>query len=266
VAIATVELLERAGFKVFVPMQPLCCGRPLYDFGMLERAKSWLRTILTNLQPYIERGVPMIVLEPSCMAVFKDELINFFPQDPDAQRLCNQTFLLSEFISQHKERFNLPKLNRKALMQVHCHQKSVKGETPEEDVMKSLGLEIDIPEPGCCGMAGAFGFESKHASLAAQIGGTHLIPAVRAANKETLIIADGFSCKQQIFQSTDREALHLAEVIQLAYLDASNSSPEPYPERKVLLPSKFSPTAPEIGLFIIAVCAILFLAITAMRA
>ena len=265
-AIATVELLERAGFKVFVPMQPLCCGRPLYDFGMLERAKSWLKIILTDLKPYIESGVPMLVLEPSCMAVFKDELINFFPQDPDAQRLSNQTLLLSEFIFMNKEKFDFPKLNRKALMQVHCHQKSVKGETPEEEVMKSLGLEVEIPEVGCCGMAGAFGFESNHARLAEQIGNTHLIPAVSGANKETLIIADGFSCKQQVFQSTDRQALHLSEVIQLAYLDRGNLAPEPYPEKKILPQSKFTPTAVEIIIFLIAAFVLLFLTFYSLRA
>lgn len=259
---SAVEILERAGFKVYVPMKPLCCGRPLYDFGMLERAKSWLKIILSELKPYIESGVPMVVLEPSCMAVFKDELINLLPQDPDAQRLSKQTFLLSEFIAENKKRFDFPKLNSKALIQIHCHQKAVKGETPEEEVMKSLGIEFEIPEPGCCGMAGAFGFEREHAAVSEQIGNKNLVPAVSAAPKETLIVADGFSCKQQVFQSTDRQALHLSELIQLAFL-STNDALEQYPERKIIPASKFSPTMTEIAIFIVVACIVLFLCLEA---
>lgn len=224
-------ILEKAGYRVYTPMEPLCCGRPLYDFGMLPKAKAWLQNILHTLKQYIEDGIPIIMLEPSCMAVFKDELINFFPQDPNAQRLNNQTYLLSEFIAKYPDRFNLPQINAKALIQIHCHQKSVKGETPEQEILKKLGIEYETPEPGCCGMAGAFGFENNHADISKQIGNRHLIPAVEKASKSTLIITDGFSCKQQIRQMTDRQGLHLAEIIQLAY---RNKPMAQYPEKYVL--------------------------------
>jgi len=213
---AAVEVLEAAGFEVLVPQANLCCGRPLYDFGMLGRAKRLLIDTLDVLEPKLAAGIPIVGLEPSCVAVFRDELCNLFPDDARASRLSARTFLLSEFLEKSAPNFALPKLRRKALIHGHCHHKSIMKMTAEEAVLTRLGLDFHAPAPGCCGMAGSFGFEEEKYQISQDIGELELLPAVRAAAPETLIIANGFSCREQIAQSTDRHALHLAEVLQMA--------------------------------------------------
>jgi FAD/FMN-containing dehydrogenase/Fe-S oxidoreductase len=215
-AAAAVEVLEAAGFRVGLPSQPLCCGRPLYDFGMLERAKRLLQQILNVLAPEITSGVPVVVLEPSCAAVFRDELINLFPGDERAHKLSQQTFLLSEFLEKVAHDFVLPELQRRALLHGHCHHKSLMKMTDEESVLRRLGLDYYQPAPGCCGMAGSFGFEKQKYEVSLAIGELELLPAVRKAPSDCLIIADGFSCREQISQCTGRATLHLAQVIQTA--------------------------------------------------
>jgi FAD/FMN-containing dehydrogenase/Fe-S oxidoreductase len=230
---AAVEVLEAAGFRVVVRKANLCCGRPLYDHGMLDRAQSLLLQILDELSPEIEAGIPIVGLEPSCVAVFRDELLNLFPHDERAQALSRQTFLLSEFLETQAKDFALPRLDRKALLHGHCHHKSLMKMTAEESVMRRLGIDFQSPAPGCCGMAGSFGFEPDKYDLSIAIGELELMPAVRRAPADWLIIADGFSCREQIAQGTPRRALHLAEVLQMALsqpneVDAIES--HPYPE------------------------------------
>jgi len=213
---AAVNVLESAGYRVLLPKVNLCCGRPLYDWGILDRAKKLLLKILDTLKSKIEKGIPVVVLEPSCAAVFRDELLNLFPKDDRAHRLSQQTFLLSEFLEKKAPHFRLPKLDRKALVHGHCHQKSIMRMTDEEAVLRKMGIDFQTPAPGCCGMAGAFGFERDKYEISVAIGELELLPAVRKAAPDCLIIADGFSCREQIAQCTDRHALHLAEVIQMA--------------------------------------------------
>ncbi len=227
---AAVEVLEAAGFEVVVPRANLCCGRPLYDFGMLDRAQALLLDILDELSPAIESGMPVVVLEPSCAAVFCDELLNFFPDDERAQALARQTFLLSEFLEANQ--VQLPRLEQKALLHGHCHHKSVMKMTAEESVLKRIGIDFQSPAPGCCGMAGSFGFEHDKYDISMAIGELELLPAVRSAPEDWLIIADGFSCREQIAQGTPRHALHLAEVLAMALADVPESSP--YPESEVV--------------------------------
>ncbi len=226
---AAVEVLETAGFRVRVPQANLCCGRPLYDFGMLDRASRLLLEILDTLQPEIETGIPIVGLEPSCVAVFRDELTNLFPGDQRAQALSRQTFLLSEFLEQKlAPSAELPQLNRRALLHGHCHHKSIMKMTAEESLLKRLGVDFQSPAPGCCGMAGSFGFEPDKYEISQAIGELELLPAVRSAPADWLIIADGFSCREQISQGTGRNALHLAEVLQIAL---NGTVPDdPYPE------------------------------------
>src|SRR5450631_1281579 len=230
---AAVEVLEAAGFRVVVPQANLCCGHPLYDFGMLDRAEALLLQILDELSPEIEAGIPIVGLEPSCVAVFRDELLNLFPHDERAQALSRQTFLLSEFLEQKLDRNSpnapLPQLNRKALLHGHCHHKSIMKMTAEESLLHRVGIDFQSPAPGCCGMAGSFGFEHDKYDVSAAIGELELLPAVRKAPPDWLIIADGFSCREQIAQGTGRHALHLAEVLQMA-LDPSDQANDPYPE------------------------------------
>ncbi len=226
VAKAAVEVLEDAGFRVEVPQQDMCCGRPLYDYGMLDTAQKWLEQILVNLRPSIEAEVPMVVLEPSCCAVFRDELHEMFPNNVDGQRLTQNTYLLSEFLREKAPHYPIPQLNRKAVVHRHCHHKAVMGFEPDEKVLKQMGLQIQVLESGCCGMAGAFGFEpGEHYDVSIKCGERVLLPAVRQAKEDELIITDGFSCRTQISECTDREALHLAQVLQLAKREGAAGPP-----------------------------------------
>ena len=212
---AAVEVLEAAGFAVEIPRARLCCGRPLYDYGFLDLAVRMLRRIVDALRGEIRAGTPIVVLEPSCAAVFRDELPALFPGDQDALRLSAQTFLLSEILEKKAPDFRFPPVARRALVQGHCHHKAVFGMNEEEQVLKKLGVDIEVLDAGCCGMAGSFGFEKEHYDLSVKVGERALLPAVRRAAADTLIVADGFSCREQISQLAGREALHLADVIRL---------------------------------------------------
>jgi Fe-S oxidoreductase len=221
VAQAATEFLERAGWRVIVPRAALCCGRPLYDYGMLDTARKWLRRILDELREEIRAGVPMVGLEPSCVATFRDELCSIIPHDEDAQRLAKQTFMLSEFIDQKMADYPLPQLKRRALVHGHCHHKALMKLTAEERVLKRLGVDYEVPDSGCCGMAGAFGFEGgDHYEVSIACGERVLLPKVREADADTLVVANGFSCRKQIELTTDRRALHLAHVLELAQREA----------------------------------------------
>jgi Fe-S oxidoreductase len=231
VGIAAVEVLEAAGFRVTLPDRWVCCGRPLYDYGLLGIARRYLTRTLDLLRPQIEAGVPVIGLEPSCLAVFRDELVNMLPHDSDAKRLRAQSYLLSEFLTRKAPDYQPPQLRRKALVQPHCHHHAVMGFGAEKDLLTAMGLQVEIPDAGCCGMAGSFGYEAgERYQVSIKAGERVLLPAVRAATRDTLIVADGFSCRGQIASGTQRRALHLAQVLQMAIRDGqrgpSGSPPE----------------------------------------
>jgi FAD/FMN-containing dehydrogenase/Fe-S oxidoreductase len=213
---AAAEVLSRAGFEVLVPQQHLCCGRPLYDFGMLDRATEYLQRILQALGTALDAGLPVIVLEPSCASVFRDELRNLLPHNARAQRLQRQTLLLSEFLQRYAPDWTPPRLARKILLHGHCHHKSLMKMNDEEALLRRMGVELESPDSGCCGMAGPFGFEQEKYELSQKIGERVLLPAVRKVSDETLIVSDGFSCREQIEQATGKATLHLAELLQLA--------------------------------------------------
>jgi Fe-S oxidoreductase len=215
VAQAAVEVLEAAGFHVKVPAAAVCCGRPLYDYGMLDEAKRLLHRSLDVLRADISAGVPVIGLEPSCVSVFRDEMQSLLPHDQDARRLAEQTWMFGDFLAEHA-RDLVPARGGEALVHLHCHHKSILGIDGERTVLERLGLRYTIPEDGCCGMAGSFGFEADHYDVSVAVGERVLLPAVRAAAADTLVVADGFSCREQIEQATGRTALHLAEVLRLA--------------------------------------------------
>jgi Fe-S oxidoreductase len=232
---AGVKVLESAGYKVVVPEVSLCCGRPLYDFGMLKQAKKQLRQILTMLEPQIQAGIPVVVLEPSCASVFRDELTNLFPDDQEAQRLKQQTFTLGEFLHKKAEGYEPPRLSRKVILHGHCHHKAIMRMDSEEAILEKMGLDYEMPDFGCCGMGGSFGFEKgERYDASVKIGERMLLPAVRNASPEVLLVADGFICREQISQRTDRHALHLAQVIQMALHAKPGQPPRPYPERGYL--------------------------------
>jgi FAD/FMN-containing dehydrogenase/Fe-S oxidoreductase len=242
VARAAVEVLEDAGMRVVVPRGALCCGRPLYDYGMLPRAKALLRRVLTVLAEDIADGTPLIGLEPSCLAVFRDELVNLFPHDPAARRLSQQAFTLSEFLTRKVQAYTPPRLPRRAVVHGHCHHKAVMHFDPEWTLIQAMGLQARLLDSGCCGMAGSFGFEADKYAVSVQCGERVLLPAVREADSETVILADGFSCQEQIRQLTGRTALHLAEVLQLALRSGSRSQSS---GRLAPFGMAYEPTPPE---------------------
>ena len=164
----------------------------------------------------IQAGTPVLVLEPSCCSVFRDELCNLFPDDPLAEQLRRQTFLLGEFLVKHAPGYVPPKFERKAVLHNHCHQKAMMKSADAGPLLRKMGIDLSVPDSGCCGMAGPFGFEATKYDVSQAIGERVLLPAVRAAAADTLIVTDGFSCREQILQGTGRRAYHLAEVLQLA--------------------------------------------------
>ncbi len=212
--LAAAQILEAAGFASEVPRRHVCCGRPLYDFGFLKQARAYLEKILHDFAPQIDAGLPFIFLEPSCATVFRDELMQFFPGDPRAQRLRDQTLLLSQFLVRHAPGYQPPNLSgQKIVLHGHCHHKSAMKMTDEVELLRRTGAEVQLLDSGCCGMAGPFGFEHDKYEVSQALGERVLLPAVRNAAPETLLVADGFSCREQIAQNSPRRALHFAEVI-----------------------------------------------------
>ncbi len=225
---AAVDVLERAGYEVVLLSRPLCCGRALYDFGMLDTAQRLWKQTLDELRPHLRRGTPIVGVEPSCIAAFRDELPNLFPNDEDAQRLSQSTYLLSEFLL--RQRVRVPTLNRTAIVQGHCHHDAVMQMDSERAVLDAMGLDFEILDSGCCGMAGPFGFSADKYEISMRIGERVLLPRVRAAATETFIVANGYSCREQIAQTTDRRALHLAEIIVMAQDHGPERPPAGRPE------------------------------------
>lgn len=239
VAIAAVEVLETVGYQVIVPQQALCCGRPLYDYGFLQQARVFLQEIIGALRSEIRAGVPVVGLEPSCVSVFRDELKNMFPQDEDARRLNQQTLTLGEFLERYAADFAWPPLQRKALVHGHCHHKSILGMDAEKKLLSKLGMDTQWPETGCCGLAGAFGYEADKYAISLACGERVLLPAVRSVDEHTLIITEGFSCRSQIQQETSRTPLHLAQVLQMALRQSPAGPQIDPPETAVYL--RFTP-------------------------
>ena len=224
-AMAAVEALEMAGLEVAIPAKRLCCGRPLYEFGMLDRARRYLREAMDAIADDIQAGTPVVVLEPACASVFRDELPNLFFGSEQAKRLARQTRLLSEIL--HERDVALPKLERRAIVHGHCHHKSVLKMDAEVAVLKSLGLDFEVLDSGCCGMAGSFGFTREKYDVSMACAERVLLPAVRSADPQALVIANGFSCREQVEQATGKRPLHLAEVLAMALRDRSSSARAP---------------------------------------
>jgi FAD/FMN-containing dehydrogenase/Fe-S oxidoreductase len=215
-ALAAAEsLLTEASFRVETPRGHICCGRPLYDFGLLGAARSYLAKVLDRMAPQIEAGLPFIFLEPSCASVFKDELLELFPNDSRAQRLSKQVWLLADWLSAKAPGFAAGRLTgAHILLHGHCHHKAVFGGPGNEiDLLRRAGATVEPIQAGCCGMAGPFGFEADKFELSKAIAQDGLLPAVERADPATLIVADGFSCREQIAQLSNRKAQHFAEIL-----------------------------------------------------
>ncbi|MFK0181753.1 FAD-binding and (Fe-S)-binding domain-containing protein [Streptomyces xanthochromogenes] len=217
IAKSAVRVLEAAGFQVAVPTKAVCCGLTWISTGQLGAARRVLRRTLDVLRPWTQAGTPIIGLEPSCTAVFRADAPELMPDNEDVKRLAQQFKTFAEFLLGHAPKdWRPPALARTALVQAHCHQHAVLKDDADRELMRRMGLDADVLDEGCCGLAGNFGFEQGHYDLSMRIGEQGVLPAVRGAAPGTLVVADGFSCRTQIEQgNTGRRALHLAEALAL---------------------------------------------------
>jgi Fe-S oxidoreductase len=218
---AAVRVLEAAGFEVVLPGGPVCCGLTWISTGQLGVARRVLRHSLGVLDGYLRAGIPMVGLEPSCTAVFRHEGVQLLPDDERAALAKRLTHTLAELLAGYAPDWQPPDVGTRALVQTHCHQHSVLGFEADTALMRAAGIEATVPDSGCCGLAGNFGFEKGHYEVSRAAGERVLLPAVRAAQPGTVIVADGFSCRTQIGQGTDRSAVHLAQVLAAALDEAS---------------------------------------------
>ncbi|WP_031172247.1 FAD-binding and (Fe-S)-binding domain-containing protein [Streptomyces durhamensis] len=242
IAKSAVRVLEDAGFRVAVPTEPVCCGLTWISTGQLPVAKKVLTRTLGVLRPYLEAGTPVIGLEPSCTAVFRTDAPELMPADQDVQRLAGQVRTFAEQLVHHApDDWRPPQLARQATVQTHCHQHAIMKFDADRELMRRAHLDAEVLDEGCCGLAGNFGFERGHHDVSLAVAEQGVLPAVRAAAPDSLVLADGFSCRTQIEEGgTGRRALHLAEVLALG-LDGN--LPSDHPERLADRPPEPSRTA-----------------------
>ncbi len=215
--IAATRVMEAAGGRVRVPSEDVCCGRPLYDFGMLDLAKKSLVKTMVALRPHIAAGTPIVVLEPSCLATFRDELVGLFHDDPTALALSRLAISLPEWLAMKAK--SLPKSEKprqKLLLQVHCHQEANGGHKADVEILEAIGYDVEVLDAGCCGLAGSFGFSAKHADVSVKVAEDRLLPML-AAQPDAVVVADGFSCQTQIRQLGNREVKTTAELVAAAF-------------------------------------------------
>ncbi len=228
VAHDALAVLEAAGYTVHIALpsdgsrRPLCCGRTFLATGMVEQAKVEARRTLAALMPYVERGAAIVGLEPSCLLSMRDEFLVMGLGDA-AERLASHALLIEEFLAREHRAGRLrlelaPIREKRALIHGHCHQKAFDALAPAVEVLRLIPeLQVDVIDSSCCGMAGAFGYEAAHYDVSMKMAELSLLPAVRAADKDTLIVADGTSCRHQIADGTraadQRQAMHVVRVL-----------------------------------------------------
>ncbi|CAE6772719.1 hypothetical protein R69746_03921 [Paraburkholderia aspalathi] len=210
VATAAFDVLTAIGYEVVLPRKRLCCGRPLYDYGLLDEARALLRSAVDELAEDIQSGVPVIGLEPGCLSVFKDELLKQLPDDTMARRLSEQTFLFSDFVA--RADYDWAELDADVVVHGHCHQKSIFGMKGETALLDKLHVRWTLLDTGCCGMAGSFGFNADHYDLSMKIAEDKLLPLVRSAPATAIVVTNGFSCREQIEQGAGRQSIHIAQL------------------------------------------------------
>jgi len=222
---AAQKVLQAAGYRVAGPAagdsRPLCCGRTFLSSGLVDEAKTEARRMLEALRPFVERGVPIIGLEPSCLLSLRDEYL-VMGLGPEAEKLADSAVLFEEFLAQEHEAGRLalklkPLAQKRALVHGHCHQKSFAVMAALNKTLALVPeLEIEVIDSSCCGMAGSFGYEAEHYRYSMDMAELSLLPAVRAADEDSLIVANGVSCRGQISHGASREALHVARVLEMA--------------------------------------------------
>jgi len=233
---AASEILQAAGYEVETLRapdggRPLCCGRTFLAAGLVDEARAEMRRLIDAAKPLAERGVPVIGLEPSCLFTLRDEMAALFPR-AEVEVLSRQALLFEEFLAQQHDagKLQLPltrQAGKRALLHGHCHQKAFGAMSAVERVVRLIpGLEVETVVSSCCGMAGSFGYEAEHFDASMKMGEFSLLPRVRAASPDVLILADGTSCRHQIRDGSGREAVHVARVLRGA-LDGVNTARAP---------------------------------------
>ncbi|MGO3214743.1 MAG: (Fe-S)-binding protein, partial [Halomonas sp.] len=222
---AAKRVLEAAGYRVHLNVtkgqRPLCCGRTYLSSGQFDKAKAEAKRTLEHLMPFVERGVAVVGLEPSCLLSMRDEFLQYgFGEE--AKALSSSAYLFEEFLVNARAADQLP-LELKALpyghamLHGHCHQKAFDALRPVEQVLGWIpGLEVKTIESSCCGMAGSFGYEAEHYEASLKMAELSLLPAIRNADKDAVLIADGTSCRHQIHDGSGREAIHVARLLEQA--------------------------------------------------
>jgi Fe-S oxidoreductase len=212
---AAIRVLEAAGYRVHVaePVmagRPLCCGRTFLSVGLVDEAKAEAKRVLESLGPWVARGIPVIGLEPSCLLGMRDEYTVMLP---GAAELAKNAFLFEEFLARDPGSLKLREMKREVLLHGHCHQKAFDAMPAVQKVLAMVpGLEVQLVETSCCGMAGSFGYEAEHYEVSMKMAEIALLPAVRKA-PQALVVADGTSCRHQIADGTRREAWHVARLL-----------------------------------------------------
>jgi Fe-S oxidoreductase len=231
------SVLVAGGYRVYAPLppdpndRPLCCGRTFLAVGLVDEARREMQRTMDALAPYVARGLPVIGLEPSCLFTFRDELPTLFKGET-ADALATNAVLFEEFIArEHKQgqlNLQLGPLPKKALLHGHCHQKAFNTMGAVESTLRLIPqLSVDTIESSCCGMAGSFGYNAATIDVSRKMGELSLLPAVRRASADTLIVADGTSCRHQIHDGSDREAAHVARVLAMSVAVAGPAAAMP---------------------------------------
>ena len=215
--LAAVKVLEALGYQVVVP-PTRCCGRPMLSKGMVDKVRSNARFNVDSIYPYVARGAKMVGLEPSCLLTFSDEYLDLLPGDGKAKAVAESSMLIEQFVLHAQENGGSPVFTSPPSQQLvfhgHCHQKALVGTSPAMEVLGAIpGCQAQEIASGCCGMAGAFGFEREHYDISMSIGEQTLFPAVRSCGEETLVVSEGTSCRQQIEHGTGRKPKHLVEIL-----------------------------------------------------
>jgi Fe-S oxidoreductase len=216
---AGVAVLEHAGYRVQVPDGTQCCGLTWITTGQLGMARRIARRTAAALAPATREGVPVVGLEPSCTAALRTDLPELLDGDPDARALARSTRTLAELLLHHTTGWQPPRIDAGSISQTHCHQHATSGFSADSALLEAMGVDNSVLNSGCCGLAGNFGFERGHYDVSVAAGEQVLLPAVRAADPDTVVLADGFSCRTQIAQQTERSGTHLAQLIARALGD-----------------------------------------------
>ncbi|MGP3975669.1 FAD-binding and (Fe-S)-binding domain-containing protein [Streptomyces sp. 8N114] len=210
---AGVEVLEHAGYTVQVPDGTQCCGLTWITTGQLGVARRIARRTVTALAPLTRAGIPVVGLEPSCTAALRTDLPELLDGNAEARTLAQSTRTLSELLVHHTPGWQPPSIEARAISQTHCHQHATSGFGADSTLLAAMGVSNSVLDSGCCGLAGNFGFERGHYDVSVAAGEEVLLPAVRAAAPDTVVLADGFSCRTQIAQQTERSGTHLAQLM-----------------------------------------------------